>query len=402
MDQDKVNKIVLAVIVIAISALFFTMIHQFLMAIFLAGLFSALARPVYRRLRVLFKGHRHFASVTTLLLMIVVVLIPLLLLIGVVVGQAIDVGQTVTPWIRQNLERPDQLTAYLQGLPFYEYLEPYRGVILEKAGQVVGSISNLVVGGLSQVTLGTANFVFMTFVFLYTMYFLQMDGGKLVHKILYYLPLNGDDESLMLDKFTSVTRAMLKGTFLIGVLQGGLAGIAFAVAGIDNAVFWGTVMAVLSVIPSVGSALVWIPASIILIMQGSMVAGIGLLAFCGLVVGSLDNVLRPILVGRDTKMHELMIFFGTLGGILMFGIPGVLIGPVVASLFITVWELYGIAFSDYLPEVHYNKQQLEEIEADDMEERDSTVETVASADTMETEKTSDSPGSDDGDDKDQR
>jgi predicted PurR-regulated permease PerM len=310
MDQDKVNKIVLAMMVIAISALFFTMIHPFLMAIFLAGLFSALARPIYRRLRILFRGHRHLASLTTLLLMIVVVLIPLLLLVGIVVGQAVDVSQKVTPWIRQNLEQPDQITAYLQGLPIYEYLEPYRGTILEKAGQLVGSISNWIVGGLSQATFGTVNFLFMSFVFLYTMYFLQMDGGKLVRKVLYYLPLNGDDESLMLNKFTSVSRAMIKGTMLIGILQGGLAGIAFAVAGIDNAVFWGTVMAVLSIIPSVGSALVWVPASIILIMHGNVTGGVGLLVFCGLIVGSLDNVLRPILVGKDTKMHELMIFFG--------------------------------------------------------------------------------------------
>lgn len=374
MDQDRVNKIVLAVIVIAISALFFTMIHQFLMALFLAGLFSALARPVYRRLRILFRGHRHPASAVTLILMIFVVLIPLLLLLGVVVGQAIDVGQKVTPWIRQNLEQRDMLTAYLQGLPFYEYLEPYRSVILEKAGQLVGTVSNWIVGGLSKATFGTVNFLFMTFVFLYTMYFLQMDGRRLVRKILYYLPLNGDDEGLMLDKFTSVTRAMIKGTFVIGILQGGLAGIAFYVAGFENAVFWGTVMAVLSIIPSVGSALVWIPASIILIMQGSIGAGIGLLAFCGLIVGSLDNVLRPILVGKDTKMHELMIFFGTLGGILMFGLPGVLIGPVVASLFITVWEMYAIAFGDYLPEVHYGRQAVEAADTESTSEADSAPE----------------------------
>ena len=219
-------------------------------------------------------------------------------------------------------------------------------------------------GGLSQATLGTVNFVFMTFVFLYTMYFFQMDGDKLIRKVLYYLPLNSDDENLMLDKFTSVTRAMFKGTMMIGILQGGLAGAAFAVAGIDNAVFWGTVMAVLSVIPSIGSALVWIPASIILIMQGSVVAGVGLLLFCGLVVGSLDNVLRPILVGKDTKMHELMIFFGTLGGILMFGIAGVFIGPVIASLFVTIWELYAIAFSDYLPEVYYRKQPSDPVDSE--------------------------------------
>lgn len=365
MNQDHVNKSVLALMVIAISALFLSMIHQFLMAIFLAGLFSALARPVYRRLNILFGGRRHMASLTTLLLMIMVVLLPLMALVGVIVAQAIDVGQTATPWIRQNLEQPDQLTAYLQGLPFYEYLEPYRGVILEKAGKLVGSVSNWIVGGLSQATVGTVHFLFMTFVFLYTMYFFQMDGDKLIRKVLYYLPLNSEDENLMLNKFTSVTRAMFKGTMMIGILQGGLAGAAFAVAGIDNAVFWGTIMAVLSVIPNIGSALVWIPAAIILIMQGSVIGGVGLLLFCGLIVGSLDNVLRPILVGKDTRMHELMIFFGTLGGILMFGIAGIFIGPVIASLFVTIWELYAIAFSDYLPEVYYRKQPPDPTESED-------------------------------------
>lgn len=365
MNQGAVNRSVLVLMVIAISALFLSMIHQFLMAIFLAGLFSALARPVYRRLKVTFNGHRHLASVTTLLLMIIVVLIPLMLLVGIVVGQAIDVGQSVTPWIRQTIEQPDKISAYLQHLPFYDQLAPYRELILEKAGKLVGSISKWIVGGLSSATFGTVNFLFMSFVFLYTTYFFQMDGNKLIRKILYYLPLNSDDENLMLDKFTSVTRATIKGTMLIGILQGGLAGGAFAIAGIDNAVFWGTVMAVLSIIPSVGSALVWIPAGILLIAQGDTAAGTGLLIFCGVVVGSLDNVLRPVLVGKDTRMHELMIFFGTLGGIMMFGIVGIFIGPLIASLFVTIWELYGLAFSDYLPEVHRNKSAAEAGHPDD-------------------------------------
>lgn len=368
MNQDTINRSVLVLMVIAISALFFSMIQQFLMAIFLAGLFSAMARPVYRRLSVSFRGHKHLASISTLLLMIFVVLIPLLFLVGIIVAQAIDVGQSITPWIKQTLEQPDQISAYLQHLPFYEELTPYREILLEKAGKVVGTISKWVVGGLSQATLGTANFLFMTFVFLYTMYFFQMDGDKLIRIILYYLPLNSDDENLMLDKFTSVTRATIKGTLVIGILQGGLAGFAFAVAGIDNAVFWGTVMAVLSIIPSVGSALVWLPASIILFAQGSVGSGLGLLLFCGVVVGSLDNVLRPILVGKDTKMHELMIFFGTLGGIMMFGIAGIFIGPLIASLFVTIWELYGIAFRDYLPEVHRAKRTDEAPEQANMPE----------------------------------
>lgn len=362
MNQDTVNKSILVLMVIAISTLFFSMIHQFLMAIFLAGLFSALARPVYRYLKFRFGGRRHLASVATMLLMIVLVLIPLMFLIGIIVGQAIDVGQSVTPWVKQLIDQPDRLTAYLEHLPFYDQLVPYRELILEKAGQLVGSTSKLIVNGLSFATLGTANFLFMTFVFLYTMYFFQMDGVKLIRKILYYLPLGSDDESLMLEKFTSVTRATLKGSLLIGILQGGLAGIAFAIAGIDNAVFWGTIMAVLSIIPSIGSALIWAPACAILIIQGSIGTGVGLLIFCGFVVGSLDNVLRPILVGKDTRMHELMIFFGTLGGIMMFGIPGIFIGPLIASLFVMIWELYGVAFSDFLPEVYYRNRTDEAVE----------------------------------------
>ena len=110
-------------------------------------------------------------------------------------------------------------------------------------------------------------------------------------------------------------------------------------------------MAVLSIIPSVGSALVWIPAAIILIANGQMAAGIGLIIFCGVLVGSLDNLLRPILVGKDTKLHELMIFLSTLGGIFMFGVVGLFVGPIIASLFVAIWEMYGVAFKDILPEV---------------------------------------------------
>jgi predicted PurR-regulated permease PerM len=121
--------------------------------------------------------------------------------------------------------------------------------------------------------------------------------------------------------------------------------------GIDNAVFWAAIMAVMSIIPSVGTALIWVPAAIILIANGEVTGGVGLAVFCGIVVGGLDNVLRPILVGKDTQMHELMIFFSTLGGIFMFGVVGLFIGPVIASLFVTIWDIYGVAFKDVLPEV---------------------------------------------------
>ncbi len=352
MHQDAVNKSVILLMTLGISALFFAMIRPFLMALFLAALFSALTRPLFLSFQQRLKGKRHLASLLTLLLMAVVVLIPLILLVGILIGQALDVSEMITNWFRATFSDPGTVDAYLKRLPFYEQLAFNHDQIIQQAGELATLLSRLLVEWVSSVTLGTANLIFMAFVFLYSMYFLQMDGPKLVDKCLYYLPLKTREERMMLAKFTSVTRATLKGSLLIGLLQGGLAGIAFAVAGIPNAVFWGSIMAILAAIPHVGASLVWIPAVAILILQDQFMTAIGLTVFCGLIVGTLDNVLRPMLVGKDTRMHELMIFLSTLGGIVMFGLQGIFIGPVIASLFITIWEMYGIEFSDILPEVH--------------------------------------------------
>ena len=351
MSQDRLNKAVILVMALGISALFLTMIQQFIMALFLAGLFSALTRPLYLYLRDRMGHKPHLASLLTLLAMSVVVIIPAAMLIGVLIGQALDVSDLIRVWVRGVIENPNAFLAHLRHLPFYDQVMAHRGLILDQAGQGATLISKLLVDWVSAATLKTVNFIFMTFVLLYSMFFLLMDGPRLIHLILYYLPLKTVDERLMLEKFTSVTRATLKGSLLIGLLQGGLAGAAFAVAGIGNAVFWGTVMAVLSIIPNVGAALVWIPAVILLILDGQVLTGVLLGLFCGLIVGSLDNVLRPILVGKDTKMHELMIFFSTLGGIFMFGISGIFIGPLIASLLISIWEIYGVEFADVLPAV---------------------------------------------------
>ena len=351
MNHDTVNKSVLLLLVVFISAIFLSMIRSFLMAIFLAGIFSALARPLYKRFERWYGGRRALASLSTLVLIVMVVILPLGALMGIVTAQAIKVGQTATPWVQNQIAQPGEFHKLLNSLPFYDELAPYSETIWRKAGELIGTISQFLISSLSKVTMSAVSLLFMTFAMLYTMFFFLMDGDKLLYKILYYLPLQDQDEQRMLQKFTSVTRATLKGTAVIGILQGGLAGIAFWVVGIPSAVFWGTIMAVLSIIPGIGTALVWGPAVIILAADGNFLKAGGLGIFCALVVGSIDNLLRPILVGKDTQMHELMIFFGTLGGIIMFGIMGMIIGPIVAALFITIWEIYGVAFKDILPQV---------------------------------------------------
>jgi predicted PurR-regulated permease PerM len=347
----KVNKLVLLILVAAISALFLTMIHQFLMAIFMAGLFSAMVSPVHQWLTRRLGGKENLASILTIVGIVFLVLLPLSILIGVVVGQAVHVGQSVTPWVETFVDEPGALSHYLEKIPFYDQIIPYRDMILEKAGQVVGLVSNLLVSSLSSMTMGTVNALFSVIIMLYTMFYFLTMGDVLLKRILYYLPLAHHDEERLLQRFTSVAGATMKSTLIIGILQGSLCGFAFFLAGIQGAMFWGTVMAVMSIIPAFGTAIVWGPALAILLLKGNFTGAIILGVICGAIAGNLDNVLRPRLVGKDTEMHDLFVLFGTLGGIALFGILGIIVGPIISALFITIWEIYGDVFREYLPEV---------------------------------------------------
>jgi len=318
---------------------------------FMAGIFSAILSPAHRWLTVKIGGRENLASILTLVGMVILVLAPLAVLIGVVVGQAISVSQSVSPWVQSFINEPTAITHYMEKMPYYQEILPYRALIIEKAGLVVGNISTFLINSLSSATKLTVNAIFSSIIMLYVMFYFLTMGEVLLTKILYFLPLHDRDERLLLRRFTSVTKATLKGTLIIGAIQGGICGIAFALADIQGPVFWGTVMAVMSIIPAFGTAIVWGPALVILALKGDFL-GVGILAvLCGAVAGNLDNLLRPRLVGKDTEMHDIFVLFGTLGGISLFGILGIIIGPIVAALFITIWEIYGKAFESYLPDV---------------------------------------------------
>jgi predicted PurR-regulated permease PerM len=352
-DIDRFRKIFLLLLVIGISLVFFAMVRSFLLAILVAAIFSGLSNPLYQKLVKLFRGRRSPACVATILVVLAVIVIPFTFFLGIVATEAVQVAQGVAPWVEQQISEPNELDRLLRRVPFIgmERLEPYQDQITAKLGELAGRLGTFIVNALAATTRGTAVFFFMLFIMLYAMFFFLRGGRSILSKILYYMPLAPDQEDRMVERFVSVTRATIKGTLVIGIVQGGLAGLAFAVVGIHGATFWGTIMAVLSIIPGVGTALVWVPAVIYLVAVGHAGAAIGLFLWCALVVGTVDNVLRPRLVGKDTQMPDLLILLGTLGGLLLFGAIGIVIGPIVAALFVTIWEIYGEAFKDYLPAV---------------------------------------------------
>ena len=350
MTETHFRQTFLVLLVAAISITFVMMVRAFLLTILLAAIFTGLTYPLFARLARRLGGRSGLAAIVTILVLVTLVVAPLLAVLAAGANEALRVTETIRPQLEQVVERPGEFNRRLRVLPGYHYIEPYRAQIFSKAGELLAGASAFMFAALSATTRATAMFVFHLVILLYTMYFFLTGGPRLLVGVVGYLPLKEADKQRMLDQFVSVTRATLKGTILIGVAQGVLGGLAFLAVGIDGAVFWGTIMTVLSIIPGIGSALIWLPASIILMVTGEVWRGVALAAFGGVVIGSVDNLLRPMLVGRDTQMHELMIFFSTLGGLMMFGVMGFIVGPILAALFMTVWQMFATMFRSSIVE----------------------------------------------------
>ena len=338
----RFRKLFVAIVVVLITVLFVDMIGPFLQALFLAAVLTGILYPLYVWLREHLRKDTLAAGVTVLLVLIAVVL-PLLLLLGVFVRESVRLTDIVGPWLEQAANGEGLPSRLPSWLPFAETLQPYRDQIYTRFGEAISQLGIFLADSASKVTQGTFAFVLNLFVMLYALFFFLLAGPRLL-RVFDYTPLTDLDRDVIVEKGIAVTRATLKGTLVIGVLQGTLAGAAFAVVGIPGPVFWGAVMALASVVPVLGTAIIWVPAVVYLLFQGQLAAGIGLLAWCAIVVSGIDNIVRPRLVGSDTRMPDVLILLSTLGGIAMFGATGVVIGPVVAGLFLTSWHIFAATF----------------------------------------------------------
>jgi predicted PurR-regulated permease PerM len=349
------RKATVILLTVAVSAVFFRMIWGFLMALLMAAICAGLSQPLHRLMLKLCRQRKMLASLATLTLVVLLVVLPLLGLLGIVVAQAFQLKSDVVefcntslePMLNRIAENPKIVREWVpEWVPIPEEWEIRRGTIAEKLGKLAGAVGQFTVRSLQAATAGTAVFLLQLFVMLYAMFFFLKDGAAIRDKILGFLPLPEETKERLIEKGLSVTRATIKGTLVIGFVQGLLGGLAFAVLGISGSAFWGTAMAVLSVIPGVGAALIWIPAAFYLMLTGHFWSGVLLLAWGGIVISSVDNILRPRLVGGDTKMPDLLILVSTLGGLGMFGAVGLVIGPVIAALFVTMWEVFGVTFKE--------------------------------------------------------
>jgi predicted PurR-regulated permease PerM len=340
-SEDRFRTLFLVFVVAGISALFLVMIRGFVMTLLLGAIVAGLMYPLFRRIAAGLGGRRVPASLLTLLILIVGVFGPLATLGGIVAQQAINLMEDIGPAVKPFIDDPDRIRRELALIPGISRVEPFLPQIAERSAQIVSGVGSFLVNRVSAATTGTVVFLLDFAILLYALFFFFIHGPSYLRTILAYLPFSEEDGERLLERFVSVTRATLKGTLLIGAIQGTINGIGFWLVGLPAPAFWGAVMIVLSVVPAIGGALVWVPAAIWLAATGRLGQAVVLFILCGAVSGSVDNVLRPRLVGRDTKMPDLLILVSTLGGLGFFGAIGFIVGPLVAALFLTLWEILG-------------------------------------------------------------
>lgn len=329
-------------LVVGFSAAFLMVLWPLTGAVLWALFLAIVFWPMHQRVRRRASRRPSVAASLTLITIVLIVILPLALVSASVVEQASVVYQKIKSGEMQpgqSLQQVmDALPVWAQGilqrfgLTDIPALLQRAGEIIQRSGQAI--TSGLV--GLGQVTL---DFVVSFFIMLYVLFFLLRDGTTLTARIEHAVPLRPEQTRKMLSQFVAVVRATVKGNVVVALIQGALGAVAFWYLAIPGPMLWGALMALLSLLPAVGAALVWGPVALYLLFTGELLSGVGLTVWGVLVIGLVDNVLRPILVGRDTRMPDYLILVATVGGISLFGLNGFVIGPVIAAMFLVSWNL---------------------------------------------------------------
>lgn len=349
MDHPGLQQKVFLTLLLVVSIAFGWILWPFYGALFWGTVLAIMFEPFHRQLLVAMPGRKNSAALLTLLLSLVVVIFPLALVTAALVQEgtavyeeirsgSLDFGayfqqiiDALPAWIVRLLDRFDMgnLMAMQEKL----------STAAAEGGQRIATQA-LAIGQI------TFEFIVSFGIMLYLLFFFLRDGRSLSRKIKEAIPLSNEHKRNLFGKFTTVIRATVKGNIVVAIVQGALGGVMFWILGIQSPLLWGVAMAFLSLLPAVGTALIWGPVAIYFLFTGAIWQGVVLIAFGVLVIGLVDNVLRPILVGKDTQMPDYVVLISTLGGMALFGLNGFVIGPVIAALFIAAWDIFSTAELD--------------------------------------------------------
>lgn len=339
MDFDKIRNYVFLGTLAFVTVLFFSLLKVFAYPIFWAAVIAAMAYPLYQKLNSFFR-HPNIASLVTLTIVTVIILIPLTTVGTLLVKESINLYNSINTSDSSINQTIQEAITFFKNSSFAKTLQINQPFLSDKISEFAKTGLSAVFTSLTNLTQNSVTFIAMFVLMLYTLFFFLRDGEKILQKLIRIFPLGDKYEILLYKKFTSTANAAIKGTIVIGSVQGTLGAIIFTIAGIQGAILWGIVMAFFSIIPGAGSSIIWLPAALIMFLTGNIWQGIMILIVGALLISTIDNFLRPVLVGKDIQMHPVIILFSTLGGIAIFGISGFVIGPVIASLFLAFWEIY--------------------------------------------------------------
>jgi predicted PurR-regulated permease PerM len=375
MNDNVAQRIFFGILLVAVTIAFVWLIRHFLQPIFWAVALAIVFYPVNRKLRELLGGRRSLAAALCVVTIVLVVVLPITGIIGVMATEAAGLIQRITCDPAEPADPAGSADPAAPAAPECDkidlnaavaWAEQQLPVVIETADrfgieeedleQLQSQLSTSAVA-VSQflaaraVSIGqdTIRVAIYFFLMLYLLFFFLRDARAILDALVRALPFGDERERHLLARFAEVSRATIKGSLVVGVVQGFIGGVLFAAVGIHAPVLWGVVMAMASMVPPIGPSLVWLPTAIVLIVQGHVLSGIIVIAVGALVIGLVDNLLRPILVGRDTRLPDYLILLSTLGGLLGFGLAGIVIGPIIAAFFLSVWEMAEQEYADRDP-----------------------------------------------------
>ena len=332
-------------LLLATTVLFLWMVGEYLVPVFWAAVLAVVFTPVYQWLYRYTGGHGSFAAIGTIFGIVILVAIPATFVTTLIAQESVTLYQTLTQADTEPISLVERVGVLAQST---EWLGVTAPAVEEWVRDSVARLADTVASSMYSFGQVTIQIVIQLAVAFYVLFFFLRDGRELIEKLLHFIPLSAGREQMILTRFSETTRAVVQGTLLIALVEGLIGGVTFWLVGVSAPALWGVVMTVFSIIPVLGPALIWLPMGLLLIVTGSLWAGIIVLAMGIVVISVIDEFVRPIVVGRKAKMPDAVVLLATLGGLATFGISGFVIGPIVAAVCMTLWVMFETHYHDEL------------------------------------------------------